>query len=142
MQVFVPYRKPIEVARCLDPKRLAKQIQECSLIIDSIEGRTPYWYNHPVVQMYIPYLGFLKKYLQVLKLYHEGKGTEAFYAGFHLKDSDLPPFLTDEFCDQHKRRLYTKAPDLYPSFEPYGKSEENWYVVNGELVKYVNGKRI
>ena len=57
-------------------------------------------------------------------------------------DAIRPPFLTDEFCDQHKRRLFTKAPDFYPQFEEYGTSEENWYWVECELLKYVNGKRI
>lgn len=53
-----------------------------------------------------------------------------------------PPFLRQDFCDQHKRRLYTKSPDLYPEWAYLGASEENWYVVDGELVKYVVGERI
>lgn len=53
-----------------------------------------------------------------------------------------PPFLTEEFCNQHKRRLFTKAPDLYPQFAEFGTSEINWYWSNGEIVKYINGKRI
>lgn len=35
-----------------------------------------------------------------------------------------------------------EAPELYPQFAKYGKSEENWYFVDGQIVKYVNGKRI
>lgn len=53
-----------------------------------------------------------------------------------------PSFLTQEFCDQHKRRLYTKAQELYPQFAKYGKSDVNYYFVDGELLKYKNGKRI
>lgn len=60
------------------------------------------------------------------------------------KNAELckPDFITDELCDQHKRRLYTKSTELYPQFAEYGTSEENWYYVSGQIVKYVNGKRI
>lgn len=57
-------------------------------------------------------------------------------------DEYRPPFLTDDFCNQHKRRLFTKSPDKYPQFAEYGTSEENWYFFDCELLKYVNGKRI
>lgn len=54
----------------------------------------------------------------------------------------MPPFLTDDFCNQHKRRLYSKSAELYPQFAEYGKSEENWYFVGGKLLKYINGKQV
>jgi hypothetical protein len=60
----------------------------------------------------------------------------------YYADKIRPPFLTDDFCDQHKRRLFTKAPELYPQFEKYGKNYENWYFLDGNIVKYVNGKRL
>ena len=57
-------------------------------------------------------------------------------------DSCRPEFLADAFCDQHKRRLYTKSPNLYPQFASYGTSDENGYVVGGKLLKCVNGKQV
>lgn len=51
-----------------------------------------------------------------------------------------PSFLTDEFCDQHKRRLYAKDPDFYKQFESYGPTTENWYFVDGEIKKYETDK--
>lgn len=141
MQVFVPYSAPIDVARCLDPKRLNKQIIECQQILDAIDGKSDAWKNHPVTKMYYPYRNWLEHYLNTLANFKEGDLGHAEWWNKHA-NYIRPAFLTDEFCDQHKRRLYTKAPSLYPQFEEYGTTEENWYFLDGEVVKYVKGKRV
>ena len=141
MQVFVPYPSPIDVAKCLDPRRLRKQIIECDQILAAIEGRSNAWKNHPVVKMYSPYYSWLHDYDLSLQYYAAGNMDMAEYWS-QWADGCRPLFLTQDFCDQHKRRLYTKAPNLYPQFAPYGTSEENWYFVDGQIRKYVNGKRI
>lgn len=41
-----------------------------------------------------------------------------------------------------KRRLYTKDNNHYKQWADLGESEENWYFVDGEWVKYRNGKKI
>ena len=141
MQVFVPYPSPIDVAKCLDKRRLRKQIIECEQILDAIEGRTKAWANHPVTKMYADHWMWLSCYTLCLRNYEIGDEDAA-----HAENASAfpfrPPFLTDDFCDQHKRRLFTKAPSLYPQFASYGTSYENWYVVDGKLLKYVNGKQI
>ena len=141
MQVFVPYPSPIDVAKCLDPKRLRKQIIECDQILKAIRGESEAWKNHPVVKMYRPHIQFLAAYADTLWCFEQNSlsWTERLS---EFADRHRPPFLIESFCDQHKRRLYTKAPELYPQFAEYGTSEENWYVVDGELIKYINGKRI
>lgn len=141
MQVFVPYHSPIDVAKCLDRKRLRKQIIECDQILKAISGESKAWKNHPVVKMYADYSHWLSEYRECLYAYLSG---DEELAWFCEEDADWhrPPFLTDDFCDQHKRRLFTKAPELYPQFWPYGESDENWYFVDGQIVKYINGKRI
>lgn len=53
-----------------------------------------------------------------------------------------PNFITPSLCDQHKRRLFTKDPSYYSSFSSFGTSVENWYIVNGQKLVYVNGKLI
>lgn len=148
MQIFVPYKSPLECAETLwnDHRRFYKQIIECKQILDAIDGVGKGWFNHPVTKMYREHKEWLYKYMLCLKYYREFKNNiRAMTASERFSDEAYyirPPFLTDEFCDQHKRRLFTKAPDLYPQFEEYGTSEENWYFVDGELLKYVNGKRI
>ena len=75
MQVFVPYPSPIDVAKCLDPKRLRKQIIECDQILKAIYGQSEAWKNHPVVKMYRPHAQFLAAYADTedtKKLYDNG----------------------------------------------------------------------
>ena len=148
MQIFIPYASPLETAKCLDPKRLNRQIQEAKVILDAINGTGKGWFNHPVVKMYAPHSLWLKFYYECLKKFSE---YERYRWGIDFADAinnDLmavkstPPFLTEEFCDQHKRRLYTKDNKYYKKFAKYGESEENWYYVDGGLRKYINGKRI
>ena len=143
MQVFVPYPSPIDEAKCLDKRRLRKQIIECDQILAAIGGKSEAWKNHPIVKMYSAYWPWLAYYRGTLDAYLQRNIKEAEQCSWNARYACIePPFLTSDFCDQHKRRLYTKAPELYPQFAVYGKSEENWYVVNEELLKYVNGRRI
>lgn len=141
MQVFVPYPSPIDVAKCLDRRRLRKQIIECNQILNAIDGTSDAWSHHPVVKMYEHYYSWLHDYTLCLMYFSDGNVDMAQYWN-ECADDMLPEFLTDSFCDQHKRRLFTKAPLLYPQFAGYGTSEENWYFVDGEIVKYVDGKRL
>lgn len=152
MQVFCPYSNPIDCAKAMwkDQKRYNKQIIETYQIIKAIEGKTKSWVNHPIVKMYKNYKDWLYNYVSCFNMYK-----------FYIKDSSLdnefllyalfydseanknkPYFLTNDFCNQHKRRLYTKSPELYSQFANYGTSDENWYYIDGMLLKYVNGKLI
>lgn len=75
-----------------------------------------------------------------LKYYRIDKEYSSWFSGYC--NFITPPFLTPDFCDQHKRRLYTKAPERYPQFAEFGTSNVNWYYVDGQLKKYINGKQI
>lgn len=59
-----------------------------------------------------------------------------------LADGIRPDWHTYEYYDQMKARLYTKDPEHYKQWAHLGESDENWYFVDGEWRKYVNGKRI
>lgn len=142
MQVFVPYPSPIDVAKCLDKRRLRKQIIECDQILKAITGESKAWKNHPVMKTYSGHATWLWYYRETLKSYLDGFHHLAKQFSYQCDAYFRPPFLIESFCDQHKRRLFTKAPELYPQFAEYGTSEENWYFVDGEIVKYINGKRI
>lgn len=144
MQVFVPYPSPIDTARAMsnDKLRLRKQIIECDQILKAICGESEAWKSHTIVKMYSDYAVWLWYYRETLNAYTQGNLLLADQFSYQCDAYFRPPFLTESFCDQHKRRLYTKAPELYPQFAEYGTSEENWYFVDGEIVKYINGKRI
>lgn len=141
MQVFTPYPEPLKTANCLDGRRLNKQIIECRQILAAIRGESNAWKNHPVVKQYRDYVPYLQNYMDCLIAFKDNRFDDAtkysYYAMF-----DKPKFLTTEFCNQHKRRLFTKDDNFYSIFYRYGKSDENWYVVDGKLLKYVNGKVI
>ena len=141
MQVFVPYPSPIDVAECLDKKRLRKQVIECHQILCAIEDSSSAWFNHPVVKMYSMAYSWLHDYTLALEYYLCGNKYMAEFWS-ELADACRPEFLTDDLCDQHKRRLYTKATILYPQFASYGKSDENWYYVGWKMLKYINGKQV
>ena len=154
MQVFVPYPSPYECAGTLDDRRLNKQILECRQILKAIRGESSAWANHPCVKMYRDHEQWLTHYMHCLELRQSYKKLsdndfdEAMMDYFLQKEVDelaseiTPPFLTAEFCAQHRRRLYTKSPKLYMQWADLGTSDENWYFVDGELLKYKNGKRI
>lgn len=148
MNVFVPYKSPIDCAKALyGDKRFNKQILECQQILKAINGETKAWANHPCTKMYAPHKEWLYNYMMCLSFFREyKKGNEGAFKYCCYYDSEAnkatPPFLTDDFCNQHKRRLFTKAPELYPQFAGYGTSEVNWYVVDGVLLKYKDGKMI
>lgn len=141
MQIFVPFASPLKTAEAMinDQPRYNKQIIECQQILDAISGKSKAWRNHPVVKMYAEHQSYLQCYMECLKLFRNGDNYRAIIKSNYAIIYP-PPFLTPDFCDQHKRRLYTKSPERYPQFAEYGTSDENWYFVEGELKKYINGK--
>ena len=141
MQIFLPYPEPIMVARCLDKKRLNKQIIECDNIINAITGKSTAWKNHPVVHMYSNHLDFIFNYKLCLDCYRKGDTTKALIYNKYAC-SAIPSFITNDFCNQHKRRLYTKDSVHYNQFQQYGTSNHNWYIVDNVLLIYNNGKLV
>ena len=141
MQVFIPYPEPIKVARCLDKRRLHKQILECKQIIAAIEGANTRWANHPVVKMYMPHKKWLSCYLTTLELFWKGFTESAEIAS---KEADVfrPIWMKHQLCETHKRRLYKKDPAYYSEFANYGFTTFNYYVVDNKVLVYNNGKLI
>lgn len=143
MHIFTPFASPLQTAEAMikDTHRYNKQIIECQQILDAISGKKKGWANHPVVKMYAGHEKWLRCYTECLYFY---KRRDMLMSLMAESACGLisPPFLTTDFCDQHKRRLYTKSPDRYPQFAPLGTSETNWYYVDGQLKKYENGKQI
>ena len=138
MQVFI-VGSPLETAQALDGKRLNRQIQEAKVILDALNGKKA-WSNHPCTLQYRGYEKWLRNYLRVLHNWHIGGVPHHFYND--MANKSRPPFHTQEYFDQMKRRLYTKDPVHYEQWAHLGESEDNWYFVDGEWRIYRNGKRI
>lgn len=140
MQIYVPYRNPLDVAKCLDKRRLASQIREARLVLGGINGENG-WTKGPLYHMYKHHKDWLELYILILETWR----TQVLdnLQNMVEKSMELVPwFLTDEFCEHHKRRLYSHAPEKYPQFSHLGFSDENWYWENNKIIKFKNGKRI
>lgn len=149
MQVFI-IGTPLATAMALDRKRLNKQITECHQILEALNGATARS-NHPCVLQYRGYEKWLWYYLSVMEYYYlidcwdsfSKECLRPFMINWNILATQLtPPFHTQEYFDQMKRRLYTKDPKHYKQWEHLGTSDENWYFVDEEWRKYINGKRI
>lgn len=142
MQIFIPYKSPLLVAKCLDSKRLRKQIIECNQILRAISGESKAWANHPVTKMYSSFSGWVRNYKDCLDNFLKGNITKAEYLNtLCITPGNYPWFLDiTELLDQHKKRLFTKNKLHYELFSNYGTSDENWYVINKNILVYVNGK--
>lgn len=139
MQVFI-IGSPLETARALDPKRLNRQIQETKVILAALNGAKA-WSNHPCVLQYKGCEAWLRSYYGCLYSYVRGKEQDAMVYS-ELADAIRPDWHDQRYYDNMKARLFTKNPQHYAQFAEYGTSEENWYYVDCEWRKYVNGKRI
>lgn len=141
MQVFI-VGSPLETAMALDSARLRKQIIETQQILDALNGAKA-WSNHPCVLQYRGHEFWLRCYKRVLETVQYG-GKDSIrckYNDYRARET-TPNWHTQEYYDQMKRRLYTKDPEHYKQWAHLGKSDCNWYFVDSEWRKYVNGKRI
>ena len=137
MQVFI-IGSPLATAMALDKKRLNKQIIECQQILDALNGKKA-WSNHPCTLQYKEHVMWLKWYQRCLDLFQRGDliGAEGCNNSANMIK---PNWHTEEYLNQMKRRLYTKDNNHYKQWQHLGESLENWYYVNHEWRKYINGK--
>lgn len=141
MQVFITSLSCLETARQLDKVRLNKQVIEAGQILKAIDYEGKGWHNHPATRMYRPHKQWLMCYMECLKAYRENRISDA--EMWDGKAAALtPPFITEGLCVQHRRRLFTKDPVKYSAFSSYGTSQENWYIVSGVKLVYINGKQV
>jgi len=72
MQVFVPYANPYKTAKCLDNKRLNKQILECLQILSSVTKIDIGWKmpkyvrKHPITLLWENDVPYLIKYTKAM----------------------------------------------------------------------------
>lgn len=128
-----------DTADDLDVKRLNRQIQECYWLINMVEG-TGKWKNHPCNFMYKDHIDWVKKYKDCLLAY-KNKDYKLCLQLSQEADLIKPSFLCEELYTNFKRRLYTKDPEFYKRWSHLGKTEANYYYVDGHWWKYENGKK-
>ena len=138
MQVFI-IGSPYETAMFLDKKRLNKQIVECIQMLKALEGLSKGWRNHPCTIQYDKHRYWLWVYMLCLASYREEQYFNSILFS-EVCERYKPEFHTDEYFEQMKRRLYTKDKEHYSYWSELVESNENWYWVDNQWKKYVNGK--
>ena len=139
MQVFI-VGSIFETVVALDNRRRKKQWIEIEQILGALRGNKA-WSNHPAVLQYRGHERWLIGYRTVIEFLNKNLTGRALVASI-MADKIKPDWHTQEYYDQMKRRLYTKDKEHYKQWADLGKSDCNWYFVDGEWRKYVNGKRI
>ena len=124
MQIFLPYADIEQSARVLDTQRLMKQRVESYQILNTLQGKSKGWANHPATKM-------VKNYQAWLCLYSIKICQEARRRGY--VDNLLPHFereiLTYPYIIQphwlgcylhttHKSNLIRKKADYYTPLFP------------------------
>lgn len=126
MNTFLPYKDFYKCAKCLDDKRLYKQIVECKQIRETLrlkrqgEDVSKRWGNHPAVLMWEGNEAKLRAYqMTMLNEWCDRRWTA------NLSDMDLywgvgeknPLWLGDERLHKsHRAKLYWKDPEHYEQF--------------------------
>ncbi len=137
MQIFL-IGNVLETAKCLDSRRLNKQIIEVKQIISAIEGKTKSWRNHPVTIMYENDLNFLRGYRNCLIAYKEQRMLDVEFFS-EWCERTKPDFLKDceWYFNNMRNRLYTKNKEHYSQFFTDAvESYSNFYYVNGVWKEY------
>jgi hypothetical protein len=125
MQIFLPdidiedEKSPYTpIAKILDSKRVFKQVVEASQVINIIESNKTSggFVNHPVVNMWRPYLNSLKLYHNtMLEECKSNRGVDTKMTSFEIKEKIIHPwFLTYKpLLYSHRRMLKIKDPNYY-----------------------------
>jgi len=136
MQTFLPYPSFVESARCLDNRRLNKQITECKQIALAISDPSYGWQHHPAVEMWrgcLPSLLSygLEMYLEWTQRFDDGrrggkrdhKAGEWLITKCHTIDSETkaryknPSWLYNPaFHASHRAALLYKDSEWYGQF--------------------------
>lgn len=144
MQTFLPYPSLEKSVKCLDSKRLNKQIVECYQILKVLNNETKGYKHHPAVLMWQGYdQGLISYAVSCCREY------EVRYKKIHSIEDKLRLYCnntqirfpkwygTYKFHESHRSNLYRKDPVHYKEFEVDNRNVKAycWPIeVNGELV--------
>lgn len=137
MQTFLPFSSFQATAKCLDNKRLNKQIIECGQILVALERRNMKnnygrwrdkatdewqtrpvpWGNHPAVIMWIGYTGWLRFYRNIMVYEWRARGYKSHAGGEETSRMFSPWWLGNkDFHESHRGNLLRKNFSHYSQF--------------------------
>ena len=126
MQTFLPYPSFKKSAKCLDDKRLNKQIVECYQILKALKGETKGWKNHPATLMWKGYEQALVSYAMWCCWVWKERGfkevkleSEFGKMIYEHHDRVLMPWWLGlyKFHESHRSNLYRKDIEHYSNFK-------------------------
>jgi len=123
MNTFLPYSDFNLSAKVLDYKRLGKQRLESWQIINTLEGRSKGWKNHPAIKMWTGYEIALKYYFNCISQEWVRRGYKH-NMGFYFPilpgiSSMMPKWMgKEEFHLSHQSNLVRKFPEHYSKYFP------------------------
>jgi hypothetical protein len=107
--------------------RLGKQRVEAKQILIALEDASYGWQNHPAVKMWrnhqgpLAYYGFIITNEWISRGYKDStlEFFEAIiYNKYFFSHTEIPDWLTDEFCRSHQSNLIRKMPKHYGKLWP------------------------
>lgn len=135
MQTFVPEPNIALTAKILDYKRLGKQRVEAQQILDTLEGKTAGWKNHPAVLMWEGYETFLEFYKTkiiiewILRGYRNNMDfTPEFVSAKQSELEDCAPsWWGGQIHSTHRAALLAKDFSHYSQFGWHEQPELNYH---------------
>lgn len=124
MQTFLPMPSLEESARCLDSKRLNKQLVECQQILKALtDPQAKGWVNHPVTRMWKGHEAALVAYAKACAEEWKRRGFRSHRSFDRIQEmpqvgaETLPSwFGNDWFHASHRANLLRKDADFYGQF--------------------------
>lgn len=127
MQTFLTSHDPdpviafVETARHLDYRRLGKQRVEALQILNTLQGKSNGWANHPAVRMWADYVPMLERYMNAMILEWQLRGYKNTMELRALSDAPppvRPAWMTKDLVLSHRSNLLRKEPHYYRIFWP------------------------
>lgn len=127
MQTFLTSTDPdpliafVETARHLDYRRLGKQRVEALQILNTLQGKSNGWANHPAVKMWRGYESMLERYMNAMIVEWQLRGyknTMQLRALNNAPPPVLPQWITKDLVLSHRSNLLRKEPHYYRMFWP------------------------
>lgn len=117
MQTFLPYPDFQKSVQCLDYKRLGKQRVEAKQILNTLNGTSNGWKNHPAVRMWKGYEAALSLYMNTCIEEWIKRGYNNSMKKIQIEDCILPDWIgNEEFHASHRSNLLRKDKTYYSQF--------------------------
>lgn len=118
MQTFLPYPSFADSLDCLDYRRLGKQRVEAYQIINTLEGKSKGWIDHPATRMWADNIDALKLYFNTAIAKWIKRGYKNNMKTYDVSaDVNMPSWIGN-FClhSSHRSNLLRKDPVFYKQY--------------------------